>query len=59
MTDDLILRAITGAAAEAVTGRGCRSGVFTVWAHRALIAGFKKDALQAILGACLLGLYFS
>jgi cytochrome c oxidase subunit 3 len=35
------------------------SGVFTVWAHRALIAGYKKDALQAILGACLLGLYFS
>lgn len=35
------------------------SGVFTVWAHRALIAGYKKDAMQAILGACLLGLYFS
>lgn len=35
------------------------SGVFTVWAHRALIAGYKKDALQAILGACRLGLYFS
>ena len=35
------------------------SGVFTVWAHRALIAGFKKDAMQAVLGACLLGLYFS
>lgn len=35
------------------------SGVFTVWAHRALIAGYKKDAMQAVLGACLLGLYFS
>lgn len=35
------------------------SGVFTVWAHRALIAGYKEDALKGILGACLLGLYFS
>ena len=35
------------------------SGIFTVWAHRALIAGFKKDALVSILGACLLGVYFS
>lgn len=35
------------------------SGMFTVWAHRALIAGFKKDALLSILGACLLGVYFS
>lgn len=35
------------------------SGIFTVWAHRALIAGYREDAIVAILGACLLGLYFS
>ncbi len=35
------------------------SGMFTVWAHRALLAGHKKDAMVSILGAVLLGLYFS
>jgi len=33
--------------------------MFTVWAHRALLAGHKKDAMVSILGAVLLGLYFS
>lgn len=33
------------------------SGMFTVWAHRALLAGHKKDAMVSILGAVLLGLY--
>jgi cytochrome c oxidase subunit 3 len=35
------------------------SGIFTVWAHRALIAGYGRDAAWAIFGACILGVYFS
>lgn len=33
--------------------------MFTVWAHRALIAGYGRDAAWAIFGACILGVYFS
>jgi heme/copper-type cytochrome/quinol oxidase subunit 3 len=35
------------------------SGVCTVWAHRAIIAGRKADALWGIAAACLYGLLFS
>lgn len=35
------------------------SGVATVWAHRALIAGYKNQAMTSLVVACAYGLLFS
>jgi heme/copper-type cytochrome/quinol oxidase subunit 3 len=35
------------------------SGVATVWAHRALIAGYKEQAMTSLVVACAYGLLFS
>lgn len=35
------------------------SGVATVWAHRALIAGYKDQAMTSLIVACTYGLLFS
>jgi len=35
------------------------SGVCTVWAHRALLGGFKNQAATGLFAACLYGLLFS
>jgi cytochrome c oxidase subunit 3 len=35
------------------------SGVCTVWTHRALIAGYKEQAMTGLVAACAYGLIFS
>jgi len=35
------------------------SGIATIWAHRALIAGYKEQAMTSLVVACLYGLLFS